>query len=203
MTRSYHSPRRARDAADTRRDILRAATELFSANGYARVTVNDIAHRAGVAPQTVYSSAGGKSDVLHKIVAESIARSDAAATTTAVLRTASVAEAMTLLARGTRMGNEGEQQVVEVLYAALPVHEDGALLWEQATAPYRQALTVVAEHLRDKGLLTTDVGRAADVLWFCFGFGAWRTLVRECGWSWDEAEVWLARQAVGMIGGNA
>ncbi|RAS60594.1 hypothetical protein C8D87_11112 [Lentzea atacamensis] len=34
------------------------------------------------------------------------------------------------------------------------------------------------------------------MLWFCFGFGAWRTLVKECGWSWDDAERWLARQAV-------
>ncbi|ANZ38073.1 hypothetical protein BBK82_20415 [Lentzea guizhouensis] len=202
MTRSYHSPRRARDAADTRRDILRAATELFSANGYARVTVADIAKRAGVAPQTVYSSAGGKSDVLQQIVAESVAESDSAATLAAIRETSSVAEAMTLLARGTRMGNEGGQQVVEVLHAAIPVHEDGARLWEQSTGPYRQALTEVAEHLRDKGLLGTDVERTADVLWFCFGFGAWRTLVRECGWSWDEAEAWLARQAIDMIGGN-
>ncbi len=203
MTRSYHSPRRAQDAADTRRDILRAATELFSANGYARVTVADIAKRAGVAPQTVYSSAGSKSDVLHKIVAESIGKTDAETTTAAVRETTTLAEALTLLARGTRMGNEGEQQVVEVLFAAIPVHEDGALLWEQSTGAYRQALAAVAEHLRDKGLLAMDVKRATDVLWFCFGFGAWRTLVKECGWSWDEAEVWLARQAVGMFGGNA
>jgi hypothetical protein len=76
------------------------------------------------------------------------------------------------------------------------VHEDGALLWEQSTTSYRQALRDVAEHLQDKGLLHTDVDQATDVLWFCFGFGAWRTLVKECGWSWDDAERWLARQAI-------
>jgi AcrR family transcriptional regulator len=196
MTRSYHSPRRAQDAADTRRDILRAAVELFSANGYARVTVADIAKQAGVAPQTVYSSAGSKSEILHRIVSESIARSDSASTTEAIRKTEGLATALTLLARGTRLGNEGGQQVVEVLYGALPVHEDGALLWEQSTTSYRQALRDVAEHLQDKGLLHTDVDQATDVLWFCFGFGAWRTLVKECGWSWDDAERWLARQAI-------
>jgi hypothetical protein len=71
-----------------------------------------------------------------------------------------------------------------------------AALWEQSTTAYRQALKDVAEHLRDKGLLTTDVPKAIDALWFCFGFGAWRTLVRECGWSWDDAERWLAQQAI-------
>lgn len=196
MTRSYHSPRRAQDAADTRRDILGAAVELFSANGYARVTVADIAKQAGVAPQTVYSSAGSKSEILHKIVAEAIARSDSASTTAAIRETDGLVTALTLLAKGTRQGNEGGQQVVEVLYAALPVHEDGAALWEQSTTPYRQALREVAEHLQDKGLLNVDVEQATDVLWFCFGFGAWRTLVKECGWSWDDAERWLARQAI-------
>jgi len=196
MTRSYHSPRRAQDAADTRRDILRSAAELFSANGYARVTVADIAKRAGVAQQTVYSSAGGKAEILRLVVNESIARSDSASTTEAIRKTDGLATALTLLARGTRLANEGEQQVIDVLFAAFPVHEDGAALWEQSTTGYRQALRDVAEHLRDKGLLHQDVEKAADVLWFCFGFGAWRTLVKECGWSWDDAERWLAQQAV-------
>jgi hypothetical protein len=130
------------------------------------------------------------------IVGESIARSDSASTVEAIRKTDDLATALALLARGTRMGNEGEQQVVEVLYAAFPVHEDGAELWERSTASYRQALREVAEHLRDKGFLKISVDEAADVLWFCFGFGAWRTLVKECGWSWDDAERWLARQAV-------
>ncbi|GAA3669291.1 hypothetical protein GCM10022267_64970 [Lentzea roselyniae] len=39
------------------------------------------------------------------------------------------------------------------------------------------------------------------MLWFCFGFGTWRTLVKECGWSWDDAERWLARQAVTIFTG--
>ncbi|GGM81996.1 TetR family transcriptional regulator [Lentzea pudingi] len=196
MTRQYRSPRRAQDAADTRRDILRAATELFSANGYARVTVAEIAKRAGVAPQTVYSSAGSKSEILHKIVSESIARTDAVSVTEAIRQTEGIAAAMTALAKGTRMGNESEQQVVEVLFAAIPAHEDGAALWAHSTGSYRLALRDTALHLQDKGLLRVDVERATDVLWFCFGFGAWRTLVKECGWSWDDAEKWLAQQAI-------
>ncbi|MFD4672044.1 TetR/AcrR family transcriptional regulator [Lentzea sp. NPDC058450] len=196
MTRSYHSPRRARDAADTRRDILRSAAELFSADGYARVTVAEIAKRAGVAPQTVYSSAGSKSEILLEVVNESIARTDAAAVTEAIRQTEGISAALTVLAKGTRLGNENEQQVIDVLFAAFPVHEDGAALWEHSTRSYRLALREAAEHLESKELLKVDVERATDVLWFCFGFGAWRTLVKECGWSWDDAEKWLAQQAI-------
>ncbi|GAB3727598.1 TetR/AcrR family transcriptional regulator [Amycolatopsis oliviviridis] len=201
MTRPYHSPRRARDAAETRRDILRAATDLFSANGYARVTVADIAKEAGVAPQTVYASTGGKSDVLHRIIGESIEKTDSATVVEAVRRTGDLAEAVAMVAHGTRLGNENSQQVIEILFAALPVHEDGELLWRQSTTPYRQALTSIAETLRDKGFLAADVSHATDVLWFCFGFNAWRTLVKECGWTWDESERWLAKQAITIFGG--
>ncbi|MFK0244647.1 TetR/AcrR family transcriptional regulator [Amycolatopsis azurea] len=201
MTRPYHSPRRAREAAETRRDILRAATDLFSAKGYARVTVADIAKEAGVAPPTVYASAGSKSEILHRIIGESIARTDAATVVEAVRRADSLAAALTLVAHGTRLGNENSRQVVEIIFAALPVHEDGELLWRQSTTPYRQALTAIAETLRDKGFLAADVSHTTDVLWFCFGFNAWRTLVKECGWTWDDSERWLARQAATILAG--
>src|SRR5262249_26459010 len=82
----------------------------------------------------------------------------------------------------------------EILFSAMPVHEDAARLWEQSTLAYRGGLRRAAEHLHAQGLVA-DVARASDVLWFCFGFNAWRTLVKECGWSWDEAETWLAEKA--------
>jgi hypothetical protein len=65
-------------------------------------------------------------------------------------------------------------------------------------------LADVAVHLREVGLLADghDIDQVADVLWFCFGTGAWRTLIKDCGWSWDEAERWLGEQAVTMLGGR-
>ena len=197
--RRYHSPRRAQDAADTRRDILRAAAELFATNGYARVTVADIAQAAGVAQQTVYSSAGSKSDILNEVLSEAIQDSGGFATVEAVRLTADLPTALGLVARGTRLGNETQAQAVEIIFAAMPVHENAAQLWQLATGQYREALRQVAEHLRDKGFVE-DVTLTTDVLWFCFGFHSWRALVKDCGWSWDEAENWLARQAVTILG---
>jgi hypothetical protein len=65
-------------------------------------------------------------------------------------------------------------------------------------------LAEAAGHLEEAGLLAPglDARRAADILWFCFGIAAWRTLTRECHWTWDEAERWLAAQAVTMLGGQ-
>lgn len=197
--RRYHSPRRAQDAADTRRDILRAAAELFATNGYARVTVADIAKAAGVAQQTVYSSAGSKSDILDEVLTTAIGDSGSDAAMVAVRLAEDLPTALGVLARATRLGNESQRQAVEILFAAMPVHENAAQLWELATGKYRDVLRQVAEHLRDKGFVD-DIQRTADALWFCFGFNAWRSLVRDCGWSWDEAETWLARQSVRVLG---
>ncbi|MFI6294989.1 TetR/AcrR family transcriptional regulator [Nonomuraea sp. NPDC050790] len=48
----------------TREAIVRAATELFTGQGFARTTVADIAGRAGVAPRTFFLHFASKEDVL-------------------------------------------------------------------------------------------------------------------------------------------
>jgi AcrR family transcriptional regulator len=200
-SRSYHSPRRREVAAATRGSILQAARELFAARGYGRVTVADIARQAGVAAKTVYASAGGKADILSELIGQAAEDSGARETLAAARRATGLAEAMRILARGTRAGNESHQDAIEIMYAAMPVHDDAQALWEQGTSLYREVLDGIAAHLSDTGLLSPDLdpARAADMLWFCFGPASWRTLTRECHWTWDEAERWLASQAEKML----
>ena len=52
--------RREVAAAETRREILRAARRLFAQHGFAGTSVQRIAEEAGVAVQTIYSSVGSK-----------------------------------------------------------------------------------------------------------------------------------------------
>jgi AcrR family transcriptional regulator len=58
--RSYDASRRRAAADETRRAVLRAARELFAERGYAGTSVAEVARRAGVAGDTVYSSVGRK-----------------------------------------------------------------------------------------------------------------------------------------------
>lgn len=62
--RRYNSSRRALQAAQTRRDVLAAATELFATSGWTGTTLAAIAERAGVAVETVYSGFGSKKALL-------------------------------------------------------------------------------------------------------------------------------------------
>jgi hypothetical protein len=79
--------------------------------------------------------------------------------------------------------------------------EKARQIWTYVVTQYRQALREVAEHLAAVGVVAPhlDVDGVADRLWFCFGLTAWRSLVVDCGWSYDDAERLLARQALSML----
>lgn len=64
---------REEQAAATRQRVFAAARALFEANGYAATTVNEVAAAAGVSPETIYKSIGGKSGLLDGILEDAIA----------------------------------------------------------------------------------------------------------------------------------
>jgi AcrR family transcriptional regulator len=66
--RAYHSPLRADQAQQTRRRVLESARRLFIEHGYARTTVAAVADDAGVSPETIYLSLGGKRGLLEGVM---------------------------------------------------------------------------------------------------------------------------------------
>jgi AcrR family transcriptional regulator len=78
--RKYHSPLRAEQAEQTRRRVLEAAFRLFVERGYAGATVAAIADEAGVSPETIYLSLGGKRGLLEGVIETAIAGEDDLAT---------------------------------------------------------------------------------------------------------------------------
>ena len=194
---SYHSPRREQAAAATREAILNAARELFAAQGYVCTTVAQIAESARVAANTVYTSVGGKPQLLAAIVAGGTGDPAVADTLTAVARTTDPAEVIQLTAAGTRQANERQAKAVTILLDSARVDPAAAEMLEVSMRLYRDTLNALAQRLEDVGALgPADRRRAADVFWYLFGWTSWRTLITDLGWSWDEAEQWLARRGV-------
>jgi AcrR family transcriptional regulator len=66
--RTYASPRRKQQAAETGSAILRAARELFVDQGWKATTIAAIAAKAGVATETVYAKFGTKRAILQAMV---------------------------------------------------------------------------------------------------------------------------------------
>jgi AcrR family transcriptional regulator len=75
-TATYHSPLRARQAAETRRSIIEAALALFAEQGWAATALPAIAKRAGVSVDTIYSTFGNKSALLMAVVHVAIVGDD-------------------------------------------------------------------------------------------------------------------------------
>ena len=71
-SRPYNSPLRAEQADQTRQRILTAAHDLFLERGYAGTKVQDVATAAGVSPDTIYVSLGGKKGLLEGVWAMAV-----------------------------------------------------------------------------------------------------------------------------------
>jgi AcrR family transcriptional regulator len=199
QARPYHSPRRELGAAATRRDLLRAARRLFADRGYARVTVADIAREAGTAVKTMYASVGGKAEILREILEEAVKDSGAEETTALILTLTDPLECLRELARGTRLGYEAHREVLAILASAMPVLDSADALWNRVLASYQQGLGAVAVHLAELGAVSISPDRGADLLWFCFGPQAWRALVEDSGWTWDDAQAQLTATARALL----
>lgn len=201
MTRaSYNSPRRQQAAAATREAIIEAALELFACQGYARTTVAQIAEAARVAANTVYTSVGGKPQLLAAITESGTGDPDVAETLTAVARTSDPAEVIRLTAAGTRQVNERRAKAVAVLLDSAQADHAAAEMLQVTVRYYRETLGTLAGRLEDLGAVQSpDLNRATDIFWYLFGWTSWRTLITDLGWSWDAAEQWLAQRGIDAL----
>ena len=201
MTRaSYNSPRRQQAAAATREAIIEAALELFACQGYARTTVAQIAEAARVAANTVYTSVGGKPQLLAAITQSGTDDPDVAETLTAVAHASDPAEVIRLTAAGTRRVNERRAKAVAVLLDSAQADPAAAEMLQVTVRYYRETLGTLAGRLEDLGAVQSpDLNRAVDIFWYLFGWTSWRTLITDLGWSWDTAEQWLAQRGIDAL----
>jgi AcrR family transcriptional regulator len=194
---SYNSPRRQQAAAATREAIIEAAQELFVSQGYGCTTVAQIAEAAQVAPNTVYTSVGGKPQLLAAITEGAADDPGVAETLTAVAQSTDPAEVIRLTATGTRRVNERRAKAVAVLLDNAQADPAAAEMLQVAVRRYRDALATLARRLEELGAVEpSDLNRTADVFWYLFGWMSWRILITDLRWSWDEAEQWLTQRGI-------
>ncbi|MFG2357924.1 TetR/AcrR family transcriptional regulator [Streptomyces sp. NPDC048521] len=199
--RPYRSDKRAEAAARTRASILDAALRLFVDNGYAQVTIGDIAREAGTAVPTVYASTGGKSAILATLMKQGVDDPVVHQTLDAVRTATDAREAIAATAHGVRLDNERHLDIAQVMINAAVVEQTVQEELAQVVHAYRQALAVLAERLEELGALRPGLSqeRATDILWFLLGLPSWRVFIAEFNWSWDEAERWLADQVTSAL----
>jgi AcrR family transcriptional regulator len=189
--------RRSDYAEATRQAIVDAARLLFARKGYFLTTVEDIAKEARVAPTTVYAVSGGKQGLIRTlvdvwaqapIVAESLAE---------LAELSDPDELLGRVAAVVRSMREEYGDIMRMLLTTAPHNEDVREALATGTERYRSAIASVAVRLGELGGLHPDmtVRQATDTLWFYFGYAGYFTLIDDNGWSYDQAEQWLVKQA--------
>jgi AcrR family transcriptional regulator len=195
--RSYQSPRRAQAAAATRRAVLDAALALFEADGYGGTVMSDVAARADVSLNTVYTSVGSKPELLIALLEDASEDGRIGDTLAALAEEGTPEKAIALIAAGTRAVFEANGWLLGILYDIAATDPQVAAATRDVTERYRGRIQQAAQHLDslDRLLPGLTVDKAGELLWFYFGYRPWRDL-RDMGWQWDEAQSWLTSQAI-------
>ncbi|MDR2984351.1 MAG: TetR/AcrR family transcriptional regulator [Nocardiopsaceae bacterium] len=193
--------RRERNARQTRHRILTAAADLFTRQGYAATTMQQIAERADVAWQTVYAVFGTKAAVLSAVFDVAVAGDDEPVPVAerpfvqAIKDAADPKAKAAIFASHLRESAARTARVLSVIDAAAATDPEISELWHNLVRQGVQGMTLAARGFRDQGVLRPDlsIAKAADILWIYVGPWTFRVLVTERGWTLDEYEKWLAR----------
>ena len=201
VKRQYESPLRKAQAATTRRAIIDAAAALFVDRGYVATSIEAIAEAAGVSRATVFTSVGGKKELLKTAYDVALVGDDEPIPFP--LRPASLAvraepDPHRYLAGYARL-------VIEPLSRLAPIYEAvrGAAsadpevrdVFEAIGAERRIGADHVLGDLIAKGALLReglDPDAAADILWVLIDPGLFHLLVHRRGWSNERFQAWLA-----------
>lgn len=199
--RVYTSDLRDAQARATRRQVVAAAGALFAERGFGATTVDDVARAAGVSRKTVFTSVGGKVDLLKLAFDWAVAGDD---------------EPVPVMARETiqaAMTETDPRRVVEMyadlladsmprvagLYVALlgaaALDPEARALFEEVQEQRLRGMRAMAGQLQRLGALRPGLSRAAaaDVLWVHNDPLVYHRLVHDRGWSVRRWRDWLAR----------
>jgi AcrR family transcriptional regulator len=206
--RRYDNSERARRATETTDRVLRAALHLLLADGYQKMTVASLAAAAGVSPQTVYNSVGGKAAVVKGVYDTLLAAGTSPEPMSArrEFRAAVEADDPEGMLRGyahhCRTLYERVGPLLGVLLAhgpgGDPVLEDfvATIDRERRTGNGHLLSALVERHGLPSGVSRQ---RAADILWTMTAPEVEDRLVRRCGWPPSAYEEWLGDVLVASL----
>ena len=195
---AYDSPRRREQARATRHAVLEAARALFIESGYVATTIDAIAARANVAPETVYAVFGTKRSLLSELVDVSIAGGDEAPP---IFEQPWVQEMrdepdprrrLQILASNGRSILERRAAVDEVVHGAAAADPEIATLWERGKAQRYAGQSALLRIVLGEAGLRAGMGfeTAVDILYSLGSPETYRLLVVDRGWSGARFERW-------------
>jgi AcrR family transcriptional regulator len=193
-------PRRRERARATRGRVLDAARDLFIERGYVATTIDAIAERADVSPETIYATFGNKRAVLGDVVDVSIAGGQSAGPileqpwVEELRREPGATRRVAILARNGRRILGRRAAIDEVVRGAAAADPEVAALWARGKAQrFAGQRALLALVVGSGGLRPgLDLATAADILYAIGSPETYRHLVIDRGWSGLRFERWYA-----------
>jgi AcrR family transcriptional regulator len=206
VKRDYRSQLRTAQAEQTRRSVIDAASRLFVEHGYGATTVDEIADQAGVSRKTVFTTVGGKLELLKTAIDWAVAGDDepiALQDRAAFRKLLEKSDPRTLLEGWAHVLVEIDARVAalfQALEVAAGMDAAARALLEQSRRQRLDGARTIVERLADLNALgDLGVDEAVDVAWLAGDPALYDRLVRERGWSPRRFEEWLAGTLVGQL----
>jgi AcrR family transcriptional regulator len=200
VKRAYDSRLRLERADATRLAIAAAAGRLFAERGYAATSIEEIAAAAGVGRATVFSSVGGKPELLKEAYRLAV-RGSANANTplgqqARSRRISAEPDAHKLLAGYAGMMVEVGRRLAplyEAVRAAAHANPEAREFWHRITEERRTAATGIVRRLAERDALLRGLDRqsASDILWVLNDPGLYQLLVTQRRWTQRRFCSWL------------
>src|ERR1700733_6744682 len=199
--RAYQSPTRQRQADETRTRIAAAARKLLEEHGYAGMTMEAVAQKAGVAVATVYAVFGSKTGILSEILDAARFDDSYQNLVREAMHTTDRRERIRSPARIARRIYESEHSVLDLLRGAgavAPVLAQSESERECSLYDTQRGMIqyLVRPRTLPRGL---DLQHARDILWSLPSRDLYRLLVRDRGWTAQQYEDWLADTLVDTL----
>lgn len=192
QTRSYRSPSREAAAVATREQILAAAADLFTREGFAAATVAAISKEAGVSAPTIYATFGSKGEIMKALLVRMEDDAGAAGWLSRIRAEPDPAAKLDQFASWSRaLFATGR----DLIAAAMHARHDPAVaeMTAQGDINRRAALSRLIQDLTEESALRPEIdpAQAVDIAWLLTGPELFLRATRGCGWSDDAYEEWL------------
>jgi AcrR family transcriptional regulator len=205
--RKYDSSRRQAQASVTQAQIVEAARELFIKSGYSGVSIEAIARKAKVSPETIYSMFKNKRTILTRAM-ELVAGTEGEPIP-AMLR--SYIQEVTLernqyrqlqmFANRMRIFFSHIAPLVEVMRAAAKTEPEISILLKKYMDDRYQGMGFFIDCLLANGPLRSGLSKltAIETIWTLASAEVYNLLVQDRGWSGEEYEAWLSEVLSGLL----
>jgi AcrR family transcriptional regulator len=207
QTRKYNSTRRQAQARQTRLQIAEAARVLFLEKGYAGTTIEAIAEKAGVAPETIYATFKNKRNVLAFLFDISIGGDDEdirlldRPNPQAVLKETDQHHLLTLFARDITKILHRAAPIFEILRIAAKTEPEIAELVQRLLRERMVNMNMVAKQVAANDPLREGLTRAqaAELLWSMTSPELYLLFSRDRGWTDEQYNHWLTDTLIRLL----